>query len=48
MKWHIYVTTERGRFLGNWFGYKTKKEAEHFAEQFRKVPGTIKVEVVKA
>ena len=47
MKWYIYNTTARGRFLTNFFGFRTKKEAEHFAEQFRKIKENIKVEVVK-
>jgi hypothetical protein len=47
MKWHVYVTTKHGRFLGNYFGFKTKKEASCWAKEFEKHPETIKVEVVK-
>lgn len=45
--WHIYVTTEKGTFCANYFGFTRKAEAEHYAEQFRQNKETIKVEVVK-
>lgn len=47
MMWYIYNTTKHGRFLANYFGFRTKREAEHYAAMFRKIPENIKVEVVK-
>ena len=46
MKWHVYTTTKHGRFLWNYYGLK-KKECEKAADEFRKHPEVIKVEVVK-
>lgn len=47
MKWYIYVTTDYGRFLYNYYGIKTKREAVRIAEEFKKYPENKKVEVVK-
>lgn len=50
MTWHLVIKTDVGTLdLGKIPGhyYRTKKDAEKDAERARKLPGTLKVDVVK-
>lgn len=47
MKWYLYITTEKGTFLLNYYGFKTKREAEQQAKLAQSIKEVIRVKVVK-
>ena len=46
-RWYVKITTELGWFWLDCRGYKTKREAVQIADQAKKIPQNIKVEVVR-